>query len=337
MHGNSQNETERIAIKSVLYYYFNKELLHYFPLKNGSANKIWQVTANDGVYVLKMMGTSCSADFIEYQNWLSNSLVRHQFPFQPNTTKRGGDVIVSWDQQFWQLRPFLSGRSHQLGHKEDLYRVINTLVDLHSMKIDENCHFYSDSFVNYWSEGALEQYALVEEELGRYFTLQDVKQYSNLFRAIINKFEESSCLDLFRQLPKVVTHGDIHSHNFLMGEEGVIGVIDWDQSGIQPKILDTARSVYILSRIGHNEFAINKDFARFFLHEYNKRLPFLKEEMDLFLLLIEMSFVPRLDNIKLLQVEKFKWFIDWAYRGALSVNSQLEGTVNELRLQLRSS
>jgi thiamine kinase-like enzyme len=72
---------------------------------------------------------------------------------------------------------------------------------------------------------------------------QSNTEYDRLAEQVENFSQNTLLYDLLTSLPVTLTHGDVHSGNFLQSPTGDVTLIDWGNARIAPAMLDVANMI----------------------------------------------------------------------------------------------
>ncbi len=308
---------------------YGEKLVSYEDLYNGSSNMNWKVHTSNGDYVLKRMPMHHPEKFIEFQNWLSSKLAETKIPFKPNVFTKSGDTVLVHNSYLWQLRPYVNGRFHKLGDRNDTKSCINVLLKLHSMDVDKNNNDTIEDFV-YWTNEGEKKLKRSTEIIRKFVDNHTLSRMTKHYAALIKRSSESGYQMM--NLKNVINHGDFHSRNLIFNDDGLSAVIDWDNSKIGPRVSDFAKAFYLLSRCMHNSFAINVGMAERFLAQYHNVAKLTKEEIHLIPLILGVAYIPKPEHLLSFgnNVDKLLWYINWTFNGSEMAECQLRPIIQKL-------
>jgi len=154
---------------------------------------------------------------------------------QPYIRNKSNEHIVSCDERFWQIMPYINGVS--LDRPEyvfDKWRgkiLAGFLIDLRTKS--EKVPYYDSS-----KPFSVKKYIY---ELADQIKAYEPELYERI-RPVIS-FLENSFMSAHDIMPVAFSHGDYHPLNIIWSSNNINAVIDWEFSGYKPEAYDTANLI----------------------------------------------------------------------------------------------
>lgn len=93
-------------------------------LNGSSPNQLWVIEQNGIPYVLRKCIRNHDEAWLIFQEKLTESLLKHEFPIQRILESFNGIGTIKSYGYYWKLRPYAKGRFHVMGSQEDESEVI---------------------------------------------------------------------------------------------------------------------------------------------------------------------------------------------------------------------
>jgi Ser/Thr protein kinase RdoA (MazF antagonist) len=201
-----------------------RSIEEHWPLKDVRIQKIFQekagrrvlsIKSREGRFVVKIADHSKTRESIRRDTLVLDFLRKHNFNNVPFVLETGeGAVFEKIDNRFIYIMELIEGRTPE-STDENWFKLGKVLADLH----------FFDSFPDKTSFG----YDSARSDL-----LEDSKKYS--FGKEYWSLVES--LPDFSGLPASLINTDIGLHNSIIKSDGSLILIDWDDAGNGPMVLD---------------------------------------------------------------------------------------------------
>ncbi len=289
-------------------------------VKSGSSNRNYVIKGESGNYILKCMPKDCfPPDFAGFQQYLSEILIENKIPFTPNLTVNENYVYED-ESHYWQMRPFISGISEMdMDDHDQIALSAKTLALIHRIKTqseDKRVFVFSK-----YREKTKEKLEGLFTVISSYLGNDEAKEMTSLYEKILNMNEVIKLSD--HSFSSGIIHGDYHAGNIFFKHRDLVQIIDWDTAEINPKIFDFAKSIYLLTRVGHGYFENDLKKLRIFYKNYIDEIELSKEELLAVPFVVMVNYIPETDYIKTFTDEKkILWYLRWTYDAALSAGNQ---------------
>jgi len=258
-------------------------------------------------------------DFAGFQQYLSEILIENDIPFTPNLTVNDNYVYED-ERHYWQMRPFISGiREMDMDDYNQIAISAKTLADIHRIEThgeDKRVFVFSK-----YREKTKEKLEELFNVISSYISSDEAKEMVSLYERILDMNEVIKLADC--SFPSGIIHGDFHAGNIFFRQNNLAQIIDWDTADINPKIFDFAKSIYLLTRVGHGYFVNDLTKLRIFYQNYIEEIELSKEELLAVPFVIMVNYIPKTDYIKTFTDEnKLLWYLRWTYDAALNAGNQ---------------
>ncbi|MBJ8030412.1 phosphotransferase enzyme family protein [Bacillus cereus group sp. N21] len=296
------------------------------PLNGQSPNYGWKITYKDIHYVLRKCVRNHYLPWLKYLETLTSELIQRDYPIQNMIESFKGERTVLYNGCFWQLRPFIEGRFHQMGSETDEQEVIKNMIQLHSMKNlpkgppNPNCQLFQ------WIYQPKQSLKATGNAL---LQCTDEMRGSHLFAVYERELKtalEVLTPEIYEKLPVSLTHGDFHANNLLYNGSNLIMVLDFDTVEFRPRIYDVAVAAYLLTRVKRGAFKLDMSRTAKFINSYSVECNLSEYELRSITPLIQLLYLPTARYLNMLRKESphlLAWYLEWSFDALISVRKQL--------------
>lgn len=232
---------------------------HHYLFTGG--NTVFKLITSQGKFILKIF-ENATLKFIKCQNKLSDFLDEEGIAIPKIIHTSSGEGILIYKRKRIVIQEFVEGKETE---------TINSRV---AKDIGEKLGILGKLLLKYPPKGIPWQGKMHFEVLkieGKYWKLRDIDFRKESLRLIqeCNKLDKS-------KLRKCVVHGDICESNFLIKNDKLRAIIDWDD--LQYNYLAFETAVFV----GHvltEKKSVRTDLIKIFFREYQKYIKFNEEEI----------------------------------------------------------
>lgn len=259
------------------------ELQNYFKIKNaqifpfntsgGSVNRHFIVALRQKKFILRNIRTSVSLHRLDQIHEMVLFWEKNELPLAPPILTVDGYHTIYFENEAWQLMPYLSGTPYSFKLNE-MKKSAQLLGKLHTASLINNID------KNWISKKLIE----IESEL------PELEKWSFSLALLIKK--QLSWLKQFNSvpLPFTATHGDFHGLNLLFEEGEINAVLDFDNVDLRPRLFDVAHAVLMFCRTGRGSYEIRPIWVQKFLEQYGTLLT--HDELELLPAMMFLSKIP---------------------------------------------
>lgn len=259
---------------------YNLGELRGFELNpNGNVNYNFDFRTLKGDYMVRLLGHKMSKwkeERLDLEFGFLNFLNDKKFPYAvpcPLKNKNGNFVFKLNENYLW------------------VYKKIPGEVNCKSLKIQEVAKALAilHKFAKKFKLNPKEKYYDIDWLFSKYSEIREkvskLKKINEIDKLVVEN------LDLFEFALKriikmnyrkeiMLTHSDFGAHNLLFKENKVIGILDFDNLGVNPKVKEIA---YPMQRLCFINNKLDKKKMNQFLKEYEKVIKLTKKEKDMIL------------------------------------------------------
>lgn len=220
--------------------------------KAADGRTLFHVDTSEGVYALKLLEKGRSKEVIQRELSLLHTLHENHFPCAELLPTRTGDLSITIGGQSAYLCRWVEGT-----HPESTNATFEKLGDL---------------------TGRLHALPTDSLEKMRFAPLERMRQQRQLAERL---GLDPAFIDFFSHvrdvahLPQGVVHTDIGPHNTLEQANGTLVLIDWEDAGVGPLVIDLG---WLLEQCLTVDNVFEKEKAHAFLKAYQAHRPFSSEE-----------------------------------------------------------
>lgn len=189
-------------------------------------NRNYLVTTEEGTeYIFKGIVKHSLGDLQTEVTYL-NRLKEHNFPAAYYVEDANGSPIFQFGDDTIMVQPKLEGTSPPFTANVCL-SIGQNIARLHQIPIDglpEREHWLKETFLP-------TNISLIEAHLPA-----KAQRFREAFDSLAN-FE-------YTRLPRTIVHGDLYESNCLYNGDNIVAILDWEEVGIAPAVLDLATCVF---------------------------------------------------------------------------------------------
>jgi Ser/Thr protein kinase RdoA (MazF antagonist) len=227
---------------------------NYFHEKGG--RKVFSIKSIEGKFLVKMAASSKSVESIKSDTFVLAFLKKLGFEHAPLILKtRNGTFFHQIKNQFMHITEFIEGKSPK--STEDNWHKLGIITaNLHNIE----GYPYSSLFT----------FDSVMPEL-----FENVKmfKFGKEYLYLVNTLPD------FKDLPISLIHTDIGLHNAVMKHDGNLVLVDWDDSGTGPTVIDLGFPLICQFISSHLKF--RKSIAESFYQGYLSRRQITDKEKNI--------------------------------------------------------
>jgi Ser/Thr protein kinase RdoA (MazF antagonist) len=242
----------------------------------GLVNSNYKLETDKDIYVIRFLGKNLDKwymDSLKLERKVLFHLNKKNFPYEipvPLQNKNKKYLSKSKGGHYWVYK-MIQGESVKKLNDKQLKEVSKAVAIYYKCIKSLNVKVKREFFTMWWF---LKQYKIIEKKLSK------IKNPNKLDKLVKDNFEFFN--NLVHKLDKmdfrinmIPVHGDIHAPNILFKGDKLIGIIDFDNIKIAPRVEDVAYTLR-LSAVGRKGF--DKKRASIFLKEYEKLVKLTKKE-----------------------------------------------------------
>ncbi len=270
-------------LRRVLGRYDLGELRSARRVERGFVNENWVVETSQGGYFLKRRhSTLCQPVIICAQHALVEHLRQSGFPAPALVATVDGETLLILDGEFYEVQEYIKGAPYDHASPAHFREAASTLSLYHT-----HVQGFAPSALR--DLGDLYSPAIVSANLADLTAAWELERDQNL--AQFARQLEAHAGDLATRfadhgpLPHLVIHGDYYAGNLLFEDDRVVGVVDYDKTRWQPRVVELAEALiyFASSRPGHLKHLVYPGFLEWepftcFLHHYARATPLDENE-----------------------------------------------------------
>ncbi len=267
----------------VLGYYNLGELRTIHRVERGFVNENWIVETNQGRYFLKRRHPHLrQPDVIRVQHALVKHLRQAGFPAPAVVPTADGETLLILDSECYEIQEYIEGTPYVHTNPAHFQEAASTL-SLYHARVQG---FVPQALCDL---GNLYSPAILSANLTNLTAAWELERDPDLTQ-IVRRLETHAS-DLTTRfanhgaLPHLVIHGDYYAGNLLFVVDRIVGVVDYDKTRWQPRVVELAEAlIYFASpRPGHLKHLVYPGFLRWepfarFLHHYARATPLDENE-----------------------------------------------------------
>jgi homoserine kinase type II len=274
--------TKKEAQKISNYYNLGK-VISIKLFEEGLVNSNYKLTTEKGDFVIRFLGKEpdkWKKEMLELEKKVLFHLKKKKFPYKipiPLRNKKK-KYLSTINKRYYWIYKMIPGEIEDLNEArlKELAKAVATyykyIKDL-KIKVKKE-HFQMGWFI--------EQYEVIEKKLAKIKnpnkTDQLMKDNFEFFKDLVHKLDK---IDFKYNM--IAAHGDIHKANVLFKGDKLIGMIDFDNIKIAPRVEDLAYALR-LSTLGSR--GLDKKGTNTFIKEYEKYVKLTKKEKSFIIPLI---------------------------------------------------
>lgn len=269
---------------AVLRHYAIGDLIDAHPIEKGFVNDSWDVSTSLGRFFLKRRhAVKRWPDIIRAQHDLMRWLRLTGFPAPAVHFTTAGDSILDLNGEIYEIQEYIAGEPCDFSNPSHLDEAARTLSRYH--RAVEGLELAA-------LRGYDELYspALARNLLGslvKAWRLEDDDGLLSQARVLNTYLQQLTArFSVHRPLPHLVIHGDYYADNLLFDGNRIVGVVDYDKSRWQPRVVEVAEAVIFFASPdpGHFEHLVYPGFLEWgplerFLHLYTRESALAKHEI----------------------------------------------------------
>lgn len=276
-------------MRRVLEYYDLGKLKSAQRIEHGYVNQNWVIQTTRGRYFLKHRHPELrNREVIRAQHALMDHLQKSEFPAPAILPAASGETLLVLDDEFYEIQGYIEGAPYEdaeLAHFQAAATMLGRYHDcVKGFAPSTLCHM-----------GHLYDPPTLSRSLTR---LKEVwtRDGDRALAEIVRQLESQeadlrSRFALHEELPHLVIHGDYHAGNLLFHGDRIVGVVDYDKSRWEPRIVELAEVLiyFASSRPGHLKQLVYPGFLEWnkftsFLQRYASAQPVSLSEQELYAL-----------------------------------------------------
>ena len=280
---NTKDKLTKKEAQKISNYYNLGKIKSIKLFEEGLVNSNYKLTTEKGDYVLRFLGKELDKwhmDYIKLERRVLFHLKKKNFPYEiptPLANKNKKYLSESNGNHYW-IYKMIPGEIEDLNEAR-LKEIAKAVATYYKYVKDLKIKVKKEHFVMSWF---IEQYEVIEKKLSKIKnptkTDKLVKENFEFFKDLVHKLDKIN----FKQ-NMIAAHGDIHKANVLFKGNKLIGMIDFDNIKIAPRVEDLAYALR-LSTLGSR--GLNKKATNVFLKEYEKYVKLTKKEKSFIIPLI---------------------------------------------------
>jgi len=271
-------------LAKVLRHYALGDLVAAQRIKKGFVNDNWDVSTDLGRFFLKRRHAELRRPHvIRAQHDLMQRLRLAGFPAPTVFSTQTGDTILDLEGQVYEIQEYIVGEPYDFGDPSHLDEAARTLARYHGtvegfepLALGELGDLYSPSIARKLLRALVEAW-----QFGDDLELMSMARALDTFIAgLIARFSAH------RPLPHLVIHGDYYADNLLFDGNRIVGVVDYDKSRWEPRVVELAEVVIFFAspRPGHLQHLVYSGFLEWdpldrFLRQYARKEALLEHEI----------------------------------------------------------
>jgi len=269
-------------VKTIFIQYGITDIKQLDTIGHGISNTNYKITCHSGTkYVLKISNDKSHAEImqeIRVLEYLHSS--GYPYALIPIKTKNG-DYIYQYGIHIGVLFPFVEGEVQQINNQTCLL-VGQSLAKLHNIPLTKNHNVRSFTQVGY----GIEQVSAYAQSSGCEVYFKE--KYLQLQEHFIEGPKQTT-----------IIHGDFYFDNLLIKNEKIKAVLDFEQSGYGPDLLDLGISISG-SCLDKNQ-KISQDLVSHLITGYQQFRPLNQKQLDF----IPHAIIMGLFSIALWRIKRF--------------------------------
>ena len=242
-------------------------------MEGGCVNQNWVIQTTRGRYFLKRRHPVLrNRSVILAQHALMDHLRKSGFPAPTILSTASGDTLLELDDELYEIQGYIEGAPYEHARLAHFQAAAIMLSRYHDC-----ARGFTPTTLS--RMGELYDPPILTTNLRRLNALWKRDQgpaRAEMVRQLESQGEElRSRFALHEQLPHLVIHGDYHAGNLLFDGDRIVGVVDYDKAGWQPRIVELAEVLiyFASSRPGHLKHLVYPGFLEWdkftsFLHHY---------------------------------------------------------------------
>lgn len=264
----------RIEIQKISNLYNLGKVVKYTLIKGGLVNHNFDLVTNKGSFIIRILGhemTDWKKERLRIEFAVLDFLGKNSFPYEvPNPImNRKREILTKFGKKtLWVYKKIEGEPGERRGNY--LKEAAKALSVYHKYIKKFNIKGYSQSQNDEWLFQKYREMARVRSKRGiDKLMLKNLKFFNQLLKKLNNlNFHENP----------IPNHRDMSRRNLLFEKNKVIGIIDFDNIEIMPKVNDVA---YSIKSFCDEKDRINKGKMKTFLEEYEKLSALSKKEKEL--------------------------------------------------------
>lgn len=235
-------------------------------------------------YVLRCCRRDSREKRLRFLSKFHSHLSRSGIPIAKSIPTTWGDSLIRVGQWWWQAYSFLDGTPYDYNNIQHLEEAAYWLGRLHQISPTFKPYLYCAydcATLGWWTspqayldtcQHHLSALAREVGEKSRWDKAQEV--FASWSRAIGERITPGQML----QLPSIWTHGDYHGGNLIFTGDQLLGVLDFDQADIRPRVYDVAFALLMMARRCRGTYELRPQVMARFLQVYESVVPPLSSQ-----------------------------------------------------------
>jgi Ser/Thr protein kinase RdoA (MazF antagonist) len=296
-------------------------------LDRESVNEMFRVRTSDEELVVKRLGRLGSAEWLNYQADVLDTLSEHGFPVRPWLRSLDGHGTTRIGDDQWQVARFAESRPFVPGDAADVTSAAACLDHLHQLTdlVPADSPRAPIQDAEPWlcaTEADMAELADTVHQVAP----ADAGGYVATYRDIWTRAQAELSGQDYLALPRRITHGEYVSSNVLYGQDGVLAVIDWDAVQVRPRVSDVARGALFFARRARGGIEVFDELVPVFLRRATESAPLSDAEFAALIPFLECYFLPSPGYLRMLaehEPDMLTWYLGWSSAGAARVRPLL--------------
>ena len=269
---------------AVLRHYAIGDLTDAHRIEKGFVNESWDVSTSLGRFFLKRRHAEQRRPvIIRAQHDLMRWLHLAGFPTPAVHLTTTGDSILDLNGEIYEIQEYIAGEPYDFGNPSHLDEAARTLSRYH--RAVEGLELAVLRGYDALYSPALARNLL--ESLIKAWRLEDDDGLLSQARALDTYLEQLTArFSVHKPLPHLVIHGDYYADNLVFDGNRIVGVVDYDKSRWQPRVVEVAEAVIFFSSPtpGNFQHLVYPGFLEWeplerFLHLYTRESALAEHEI----------------------------------------------------------
>lgn len=222
-------------IRGVFNFYTLGTPIEILQAIHGYVNETAIVRTTRGRYVMRRNHRRFTEPLLRYRHAVMSWLYEHQVPVPALVAARDGSTLLQFNQRFYEVHTYIESEPYDPCQPEQRASIGAVLARYHEAirgfptPLPQNEPRY-----NPWSVDALITQLIERDVMG---DLQDLLAwYSSRAAQLRSELSDT----VYRSLPHLIIHGDIHSDNLRFYGNQVAALLDFDQISWDARLVDLA-------------------------------------------------------------------------------------------------
>lgn len=256
-------DLDKEDIKAILETYDVGSLISSSYIPEGHMNTCYKVETDKDTYLLRLYHRSHYHSKTVSEIRLEHKILRRLqgiIPVPKVYQDKNKEKIFEYNNHFGSIYEFIRGKNISDPSKQQIQSVAKITTTLH------------EELQSFTPEEAKQNQRFNKEKLKNHFqTLQGMDDFPSKYKKTVREAIQDITLP---DLPKTITHTDLHFGNLLFKDNTITALLDFDSANRGKRIMEIASFI----RYEAYEDHLQPDIAKTFLEEYQKYIPLTKKE-----------------------------------------------------------